>query len=94
LTAISRVSRIEEFLDQVLAECAKTGYVKTILDGGGDPRRSSNAGRQRNLAERTAINTVIQGSAADLIKLAMIAIHRRLANDDLPHGCYCKSTTS
>jgi DNA polymerase-1 len=33
---------------------------------------------QRNLAERTAINTVIQGSAADIIKLAMINIHRRL----------------
>ena len=42
-------------------------------------RASASAGRQRNLPERTAINTVIQGSAADLIKLAMIAIHRRLA---------------
>jgi DNA polymerase-1 len=77
--------RIEEFLEQVLAECAKTGYVKTILG-----RRRAiqgvrpNAGRQRNLAERTAINTVIQGSAADLIKLAMIAIERRLKSEDLP----------
>ena len=76
--------RIEEFLEKVLAECAKTGYVKTILG-----RRRAidgvrpNAGRQRNLAERTAINTVIQGSAADLIKLAMIAIHRRLKGGDL-----------
>jgi DNA polymerase-1 len=76
--------RIEEFLEQVLAECAKTGYVKTILG-----RRRAiegvrpNAGRQRNLAERTAINTVIQGSAADLIKLAMIAISRRLKGEDL-----------
>jgi DNA polymerase-1 len=34
--------------------------------------------RPMNLPERTAVNTVIQGSAADLIKLAMIAIHRRL----------------
>ncbi|MGW8258293.1 MAG: DNA polymerase, partial [Thermoguttaceae bacterium] len=71
--------RIEDFLSKILAECAKTGYVKTILG-----RRRAiqgvrpNGGRQRNLAERTAINTVIQGSAADLIKLAMIAIHRRL----------------
>ncbi|MGD0516875.1 MAG: DNA polymerase I [Thermoguttaceae bacterium] len=76
---------IEEFLEQILAECAKTGYVKTILG-----RRRAiqgvrpNAGRQRNLAERTAINTVIQGSAADLIKLAMIAIHRRLKSEGLP----------
>ena len=36
-----------------------------------------------NLPERTAINTVIQGSAADLIKLAMIAIHRRLCRGEL-----------
>jgi DNA polymerase-1 len=76
---------IEIFLEQVLAECAKTGYVKTILG-----RRRAikgvrpNAGRQRNLAERTAINTVIQGSAADLIKLAMIAIHRRLKTEKFP----------
>ncbi len=70
---------IEKFMDQVLAECRQNGYVKTILGR----RRAiegirEHAGRQRNLAERTAINTVIQGSAADLIKLAMIAIHRRL----------------
>ena len=39
------------------------------------------ASRQRNLPERTAINTVIQGSAADLIKLAMINLHRRLRNE-------------
>jgi DNA polymerase-1 len=70
---------IEKFMDQVLAECRNSGYVKTILG-----RRRAidgirpNAGRHRNLSERTAINTVIQGSAADLIKLAMLAIHRRL----------------
>jgi DNA polymerase I len=73
---------IEKFMDQILAECRKTGYVKTILG-----RRRAiegvrpNAGRQRNFAERTAINTVIQGSAADLIKLAMISIHRRLCQE-------------
>jgi DNA polymerase-1 len=42
------------------------------------PPRAGFAVPQRNLAERTAINSVIQGSAADLIKLAMINIHRRL----------------
>ena len=57
-----------------------------ILSSGGGGRSrafASNAGRQRNLAERTAVNTVIQGSAADLIKLAMIAIHRRLRREKL-----------
>ena len=75
---------IEEFLRRVLAECRQTGYVKTIQG-----RRRAirgvrpQAGRQRNLAERTAVNTVVQGSAADLIKMAMIAIHRRLRREKL-----------
>jgi len=74
---------IERFLEMVLAECQANGYVSTILG-----RRRAirgirvDAGRQRNLAERTAINTVIQGSAADLIKEAMIAIYRRLRRED------------
>jgi DNA polymerase I len=75
---------IEKFLTQVLAKCREDGYVKTIL---GRRRAISGvregAGRQRNLAERTAINTVIQGSAADLIKRAMIAIHHRLRTERL-----------
>ncbi len=76
---------IEEFLARVLAECRENGYISTIL---GRRRAISGvragAGRQRNLAERTAVNSVIQGSAADLIKLAMIAIHRRLQTEHLP----------
>ena len=39
--------------------------------------------RQRNLPERIAINTVIQGSAADIIKRAMINVYRRLAREKL-----------
>ena len=84
-TAISsRYPGIEGFLAAALAECRKKGYVSTILGR----RRAiegvrADAGRSRNLAERTAVNTVIQGSAADLIKLAMIAIHRRLHSEKL-----------
>ena len=79
-----RYPGVEEFLAQILEECPKTGYVKTILG-----RRRAIRGirrgtsRQRNLPERTAINTVIQGSAADLIKLAMIHVHRRLRREKL-----------
>ncbi len=47
------------------------------------PSTSTSVIRQRTLAERTAINTVVQGSAADLIKLAMINIHRRLKSERL-----------
>jgi DNA polymerase-1 len=43
----------------------------------------SSVGRQLNMAERTAVNTVIQGSAADLIKLAMIAVQKRLTREGL-----------
>ena len=63
---------------------AKTGMLRLSWDG--DVRSAAcgeGAGRQRNLAERTAVNTVIQGSAADLIKLAMVAIHRRLRKECL-----------
>ncbi|MEX0937808.1 MAG: DNA polymerase I [Pirellulales bacterium] len=78
-TYFARYPGVEEFLAKTLAECRENGYVTTILGR----RRAirgvrADAGRQRNLPERTAINTVIQGSAADLIKLAMIAIHRGL----------------
>ncbi len=77
-----RYCGVEEFLQRILEECPKTGYVSTILGR----RRAirgirQGAGRQRNLPERTAINTVIQGSAADLIKLAMIHIHHRLRRE-------------
>jgi DNA polymerase-1 len=84
----ARYPRIETFLDGVLAECREKGYVTTILGRrraiGGVRTATARAGRQRNLAERTAVNTVVQGSAADLIKLAMIAIHRRLRRENLP----------
>jgi DNA polymerase-1 len=79
-----RYRGVEEFLAGILEECPRTGYVSTILGR----RRAirgirSGVSRQRNLPERTAINTVIQGSAADLIKLAMIKIHRRLREEKL-----------
>ena len=78
---------VEMFLRKILAECRKQGYVTTVLgrrrkiEGVRDitiTRLGDPSSRQRTLPERTAINTVIQGSAADLIKLAMLNIHRRL----------------
>jgi len=86
-----RYPGIEDFLQRLLAECRRNGYVSTIRGRRRAirgvrraPTEGWSAGRQRNLAERTAINTVIQGSAADLIKMAMIAIHRRLRREKLP----------
>lgn len=79
-----RYHGVEKFLAKVLAECHSKSYVTTLLG-----RRRAirgvrpNVGRQLNLAERTAVNTVIQGSAADLIKKAMIQIHHRMRASDL-----------
>lgn len=86
----ARYQGVEAFMAKILADCAANGYVKTILGRRRSIRgiRSSldreRARRQRNLSERTAINTVIQGSAADLIKLAMLKIHRCLSQESLP----------
>jgi len=86
-----RYPGIEGFLGRVLAECYKNGHVTTILgrrraiQGVRHPDdRAAKSARSRNLAERTAVNTVIQGSAADLIKLAMLRIHRRLRDEGSP----------
>lgn len=78
----ARYPGVDRFLTKVLEEARNKGYVSTILG-----RRRAIRGvrpgssRQRNLPERTAINTVIQGSAADLIKLAMIAVFGRLRRE-------------
>ncbi|MHC4155122.1 MAG: DNA polymerase I [Planctomycetota bacterium] len=81
----ARYSSIREFLDSCVDAAKRTGYAETIL---GRRRRISNlAARNANKraqAERLAVNTVIQGSAADLIKLAMIAIQRRIETEKLP----------
>jgi DNA polymerase-1 len=79
---------VDAFLLQTLVQCRRDGYVSTILgrrrpvSGVRDPAFLSDK-RQRNLPERIAINTVIQGSAADIIKKAMINVHRRLAREKL-----------
>jgi DNA polymerase-1 len=79
---------VDSFLLETLVQCRRDGYVSTILgrrrpvSGVRDPAWLADK-RQRNLPERIAINTVIQGSAADIIKKAMINVHRRLAREKL-----------
>ena len=83
----ARYPGVDAYLTRLLAECARTGWATTLLgrrrpiEGIRTGAAALAAGRQRNLAERTAINTVIQGSAADLIKRAMLSIHKRLQRE-------------
>ena len=75
-------SGVDRFITRTLESAQAAGRVETILGR----RRpiigiKSTTGRSRNLAERTAINTVIQGSAADLIKRAMILLDDRLVRE-------------
>ena len=74
-----RFSRIDAFLIQCVEEAKSQGFVTTLY---GRRRavpqvQSPNAG-ERSLGERMAINTVVQGTAADLIKIAMVNIHKEL----------------
>ncbi len=75
---------VDAFITRTLETARDHGRVETILGR----RRPINGiknttGRVRNLAERTAVNTVIQGSAADLIKRAMLAVDRAIAHRKL-----------
>jgi DNA polymerase-1 len=79
-----RFHRVREYLDSMVEYAREHGYVQTIFNR----RRYIPELRDRNFnirafGERTAANSPIQGSAADLIKVAMIHIHRALADSRL-----------
>ncbi len=70
---------VDRFLKQLVADAREKGYVETVLGRKRWlPGLASNDGRLRSNAERAAINTPLQGSAADLIKVAMIRLWRDL----------------
>ncbi len=76
----SRYPGVQKYVESTLEQARKTGYVTTLLGRRRFiPDLTSTEGGVRQFAERTAVNTPIQGTAADLIKAAMVAIDRRLA---------------
>jgi DNA polymerase-1 len=80
----AKYPKVKEFRERVIAQAAQDGYVTTLF---GRRRalpelRSSNQ-RERSLGERLAVNTVLQGSAADIIKVAMVGATRRLESGAL-----------
>ena len=81
----ARYSSIRNFMDDCIARARQTGYAETILHRRRKIQNlNSKNGNKRSQAERLAVNTVVQGSAADLIKLAMIAIQRKIDVENLP----------
>ena len=83
------------FFDRVLDDCARRGYVQTALG-----RRRALAGvrgargrKTLNFPERAAINAVVQGTAADIMKLAMINVWRRLKREGWLTSHWSQSAT-
>jgi len=80
----TRYRGVKEYLDRILAETRKSGVAKTLFGRIRPiPEINSPQMQLRNFAERTALNSPLQGTAADIIKLAMIAIDRRLGAEEL-----------
>ena len=80
----ARYEGVKAFIEQTLAETRRTGSVRTMFGRVRPiPDIESRNPNQRGFAERTAVNTPLQGTAADLIKLAMIALDRELTDRKL-----------
>lgn len=74
---LEKYSGIKDYMEHTIAEAKDTGYVETLfLRRRYVPEITHKNFMVRSMAERTAINAPIQGSAADIIKVAMIEVHK------------------
>ena len=77
---------VRKYMDAVVEKARETGFVETLFHRRRDlPELTSSNRNLRAFGERVALNMPIQGTAADIMKLAMIAVWRRL-KDDLPQA--------
>jgi len=74
-----RFPKVKEYMERIIIEGKKKGYVTTIFNRRRDiPELKSRNFNVRSFGERIALNTPIQGTAADIIKIAMIRVHDEL----------------
>ncbi len=77
--------KVKDYIEQQKDFARRHGYVETLFGRKRYlPDILSHNGTVRSFAERNAVNAPIQGTAADIIKMAMVSIHRRLAQEVLP----------
>jgi DNA polymerase I len=74
-----RFAKVKDYLDGVVVQARRDGYTQTILGRRRYlPDLASDNYQRRQMAERMALNAPIQGSAADIIKMAMVAVDRAI----------------
>jgi DNA polymerase-1 len=79
---LARFPHVQDFIARTIEEAARDGYVTSLLGRRRPVPEIRASNRQtRSLGERLAVNFVMQGSNADIIKVAMIRIHRRLRDE-------------
>lgn len=79
----NRFSGVKRYMEEIVEQAKEEGYVTTIFKRRRYiPEIRSRNYHRRSFAERTAINTPIQGSAADIMKIAMIRVYNRLQQGD------------
>ncbi len=79
-TYFERFPAVREFIERTIAGAIEQGYVTTLLGRRRQiPELRARNRQQHALGERLAVNTVIQGTAADIIKVAMVRCHRAIA---------------
>ena len=75
---------VRKYMDEVVEKAKENGYVETLLHRRRDlPELKSSNFNLRSFGERVALNMPVQGTAADVMKLAMVAVHRRLKAENL-----------
>src|SRR5699024_12698058 len=83
-TYFERFPGVKEYIDDIIREAKEAGYVETIFHRRRYlPDINSRNFNIRTFAERTAMNTPIQGSAADSIKVAMVQVAERVQKENL-----------